>query len=459
VKKFSIIPLALLLAIVLVAMGCPSPEPTTPPTTAPPTTTPPEIPAEILIGDTVSYTGPYAVFGGVASYGTEAAVEDINKQGGIYVEEYGAKIPVRWITVDCESDPLKVAPLTEDLILRDKVNFLGGHFEVPTMRQGTAMMAEKYKIPAVFGVGTYEAWMGMREAAAEPWTYSWAFGFSIGTPAAEGDFRADNPGYLMMPTWFGALDAFAADTNKKAALFAFDDPDGRGWYLGFSGAVAGQGYDCYRAEDQFGIYPPGTTDFTSLIQEWKSYGCEILWGNSPAPDVGTVLKQCKAQGFEPKVVFATRGAMFYQEIVSWGGDLPDGVGMEVYWTPDMQNAVGIGGETPHSLVDRWYAASGNEPVPQGIGWDYAVAQTLFDAIERAGTLDADAVCQALGETDLTTMWGRVVFEEGNLFQRVPCQFGQWQKTDNPWVWESPTVFSYNDFMPATAELIFPKPWD
>jgi branched-chain amino acid transport system substrate-binding protein len=447
VKKLFLIPLIVtLMALTVALVACPSPAG-------------PEAPEEILIGDTVSYTGPYAVFGGVASWGTEAAFEDINAQGGIYVEEYGATIPVRWITRDCESDPLKVAPLTEDLILNENVDFLGGHFEVPTLRQGTAMVADEYQIPAVFGVGTYEAWIGMRDAAATPWDYSWAFGFSIGTPAQEGDFRADDPGYLMMPTWFGALDAFAADTNKKAALFAFDDSDGRGWYLGFTGAVAEQGYECYRAEDQFGIYPPGTTDFTSLIQEWKSAGCEILWGNCPAPDIGTVLKQCQSQGFEPKVVFATRGAMFYQEIVAWGGDLPDGVGMEVYWTPDMQNAVGIGGETPQGLVTRWYEYSGNEPVPQGIGWDYAVAQTLFDAIERAGTLDADAVCQALADTDLITMWGRVVFEQDNQFQRVPCQFGQWQKTDNPWVWESPTVFSYNSFMPATADLIFPKPWD
>ena len=57
------------------------------------------------------------------------------------------------------------------------------------------------------------------------------------------------------------------------------------------------------------------------------------------------------------------------------------------------------------------------------------------------------------------MWGRVLFEQDNLFQRVPCQFGQWQKTDEEWGWAAPIVFSYNDFMPATAELIFPKPWD
>jgi branched-chain amino acid transport system substrate-binding protein len=416
-------------------------------------------PAEILIGDTVSYTGAYAVFGGVASWGTEAAIEDINAQGGVYVAEYGRKIPVRWITVDCESDPLKVATLTENLILNEDVDLLGGHFEVPALRQGTAMMAQEYEIPAVFGVGPYEPWVAMREAAAEPWTYSWVFGFAIGTPAVEGDFRADDPGYIMMPTWLGALDTFAGDTNRKAAIFAFDDTDGRGWYLAFAGAAAGEGYDCYKADEEFGIYPPGTNDFTSMIQEWKAAGCEILWGNCPAPDAGTVLKQCQSQGFEPKVVFATRGAMFYQEIVSWGGDLPEAVGMEVYWSPDMEEAEGINGLTPRELADRWYEDSDNEPVPQGIGWDYAVAQTMFDAIERAGTLDADDILQALAETDLLAMWGRVVFEPGTQFQREPCQFGQWQKTDNPWVWESPTVFSFNDFLPATASLIFPKPWD
>jgi branched-chain amino acid transport system substrate-binding protein len=418
----------------------------------------PGIPSEILIGDTVSYTGPYAIFGGVSSFGTEAAFEDINEQGGIYIEEYGTRIPVRWITVDCESDPLKVAPLTEDLVLKDKVHFLGGHFEIPTVRQGTAIIADRYKIPAVYGVGTYEAWEGMKASAQAEWKYSWAFGFSIATPTPPGDFREDQPGYLMMPTWFGALGTFAEDTNKKAAVFALDDADGRGWYMGFTGAVAEQGYDCYRAEDQFGIYPPGTTDFTSLIQEWKNYGCEILWGNSPAPDFGTIFKQCKAQGFEPKLVFATRGAMFYQEIVSWGGDLPDGVGMEIYWSPSIEGCQGIGDTTPQSLAQRWYDATG-EPLAQGIGWDYAVAQTLFDAIERAGTLDPEAVNKAIGETDLVSIWGRVVFEKEAQFQRVPCQFGQWQKTDNPWVWEAPIVFSYNDFMPATTDLLFPKPWD
>jgi hypothetical protein len=98
VKRFLLIPLALLLAISLVAIGCPAEEepPPPPPTDGeePPPPPPTEIPDEIRIGDTVSFTGKYAAFG-QGRFGAEAAVEDINKLGGVYVEEYGTKIPLR----------------------------------------------------------------------------------------------------------------------------------------------------------------------------------------------------------------------------------------------------------------------------------------------------------------------------------------------------------------------------
>jgi hypothetical protein len=58
---------------------------------------------------------------------------------------------------------------------------------------------------------------------------------------------------------------------------------------------------------------------------------------------------------------------------------------------------------------------------------------------------------------MITIYGRVSFTD--RFNGFACQFGQWQKTDNPWVWEAPIVFSFNDNMPATAEFIFPMPYD
>ncbi|MCJ7655850.1 MAG: amino acid ABC transporter substrate-binding protein, partial [Dehalococcoidia bacterium] len=80
-----------------------------------------------------------------------------------------------------------------------------------------------------------------------------------------------------------------------------------------------------------------------------------------------------------------------------------------------------------------------------------------DAIERAGTLDGEKVNAALAATDLMTVRHRVKFE-ANHFSRGPLVFGQWQKTNNPWVWECPVVFSKHDFIKATTSPIFPIPY-
>ena len=464
-KKFLLILCSILLLSGLIISGCaepeaapaPAPAPKPEPKPAPAPAPGPKAPKEILIGDTVSFTGKYAGFG-QGHFGAEAAVEDINKLGGVYVEEYDTKIPVRYIALDTGSDMLKVAPLAEDLVLTEKVHFLGTTLDPPEMRLGMADVADKYGIPAVPGVGPFESWMSIKEGAGAEWKYTWAYGFAIATPTAPGDFREGNPGYSMMATYFGALEEFGAATNKKIAVAALDDLDGNAWYSGFTDYATGIGYDPYRTEDRFGIFPGDVTDFTPVIEDWKDYGCEMLWCNSPGFHFGILWKQCHVLGFQPKAVFSTRGALFFRDVEAWGGDLPHAVGMETFWDPSIQNAPGIGDTTPRSLEQRWLDATG-EPLNQSIGWSYMGMQVIFDAIERAGTLDGAAVVAALDETDLNTMWGRVVFEEGTQFQRIPTQFGQWVKTDNPWVWEYNVVLSFNDFLPATAEFIFPMPYD
>ena len=54
-------------------------------------------PKEIVFGATLSLTGPGAGFGEGGAFGLKAAVEDINKQGGISVKEYNAKLPVKLV--------------------------------------------------------------------------------------------------------------------------------------------------------------------------------------------------------------------------------------------------------------------------------------------------------------------------------------------------------------------------
>ncbi|MCL6596595.1 MAG: ABC transporter substrate-binding protein [Firmicutes bacterium] len=201
-------------------------------------------------------------------------------------------------------------------------------------------------------------------------------------------------------------------TNKKMALFASDDPDGRGWYQAFGGFMLKAGWDAYKHSQEFGLAPLDTTDFTPLIREWMAAGCDTLWANCPANFFGIMWRQANTLGFKPKLVFASRAALFYQDIKAWGGDLPNGITCETWWGPWVTDAKGIGDTTPQSLIDRWTKASG-EPVHAMLGLDYAYIQVIADAIERAGKLDSDAVVDALEKTDMMGVYGRIRFNPKN----------------------------------------------
>ena len=413
-------------------------------------------PKEIVIGAVCSLTGMFAGFGEGSAWGLQAAIDDIEKQGGLYVKEYDKKLPIRLIVVNSESDPVKTIPLAENLILRDKVNFLVVGGEPPTTTSGVSNAADKYEVPFISCCGPFEPWKAMRDAAPRHWKYTWACGtFAIATPAPAGDFRA-KPGYTIVDAWKANLDLFGDQTNKKVAVFASDDPDGIGWYGLFPKILKDIGYEPVGVDKKLGLAPVETTDFSSIINEWKKNKCEILWGNAPAPFFATMWKQSSTLGFRPKTVSAGRAVLFYEDIAAWGGDLPNAIGTEIYWHPTFQDSPGIGGTTAQSLDERWFKETGRG-INSGAADGYRTIQVLADAIKRAGTLDKEKVCAALAKTDLMTVVHRVTFDE-NQFNRGPLVYGQWQKTDKPSKWELRVVLSHHDFVKPAAKPIFPIPY-
>lgn len=457
IRKLLTLVVAVAVIVSLVVVGCVKPAPAPPAPVPAPAPTPgpaPTGPEEILVGCLASLTGMFAGFGEGGTFGVKAAVEDINKQGGVYVEEYGRKLPIKLIPVDIESDPVKTGNLAESLVVSDKVNFLVSPNSAPTVRAPAAVTAEKYKIPYVGGFGVFEPWQALRTSVTPPWEYSWAYVISIATPAPEGDFRHGKPGYTVKDTWFQELDRFAGQTNGVAGVFASDDPDGIGWYNLFPGMLEEYGLNVIGEKEKLGLFPIGTTDFTPMIKKWMDNDVQILWGNCPAPDFGTMWRQCHIMGFEPKIVSVGRAALFHIEVSAWGGDLPQGVGTEIWFRPSYEGCPGIGDTTAQSLTDRWIEETG-QPLNPNIGWGYPVIQILVDAIERAGTLDKEAVNKALEETDLMTITHRVKFIGETHLSIQPLAFGQWRRTDKPEKWECPIVSSNHDFLPATAEPMFP----
>ena len=91
----------------------------------------------------------------------------INKDGGIYIEEYHKKLPVKIIWADSESNPTKASEVASKLVLTDKVDMLVGSF-TPDTANPVSAVAERYKIPAVVVSAPIESWL-----TGGP--YHWAF--------------------------------------------------------------------------------------------------------------------------------------------------------------------------------------------------------------------------------------------------------------------------------------------
>ena len=411
----------------------------------------PTVPTKILVGVPAPQTGMYAGFGEGGVWGMQAAVDDINDLGGVYIEEYDKNLTLELVVRNTESDSDKAGTFAESLILTDKVNFLAYGDQPPPMNAPIAIKAEAHQIPYICTTGPAEPWLGMR-ADAGNWSYTWATGlFAIENP---GDRPAD--GYTIADTWLAMLDLVGNETNKVAGVFASDDPDGVGWHGAFPGILADWGCTVVAKEAAKSLLPMDTTDFSALINEWVTNDVEIIWGNAPAPFVGTLLAQAyAAEGFAPKLISIGRAPLFYEDVSSWAGDAPLGVLVEIWWDPAWGDSPGIGSTTPESLAARWLAEKAT-PVNRSIGAGYSIIQVLIDAIERAGTLDADEVNAALADTDLMTIRHRVVFDE-NQFSRGPLVYGQWQWDEEAGDWVCPIVLSKHTFIPETGEELFPIP--
>jgi branched-chain amino acid transport system substrate-binding protein len=438
-KRHVLIVSTLALAAVFILVGCAKQE---------------KGPQEILVGVNAPLTGMFAGFGQGGVYGVKAAADDLNKLGGIYVKKYDRKLPIKIIVRDNESDATKSQTLEEELILRDKVHFNSPPNQPLPLVFPQATLADRHKIPRISGGTPMEPWLATRRQATPPWEYSWNYGFSIATPGPAGSYWA-KPGYTIMDTWVAMLDLFGGQTNKRVGVFASDEPDGRGWYTLFPKALKDLGYTVIGIDKNLGLLPLETTDFSSMISQWKAEKVEILWGNSPAPFFGTMWKQARALGFKPKMVSIGRAPLFYSDVVAWGGDLPLGIGVEIWWDPSWKDSPGFGDTTPQSLTERWIKEM-NQPLNPSIGWGYQQIQILADVITRAGTLDGPTVNQAFAKTDIMTIAHRVKFDEEHYNQK-PLVYGQWMKTDKPQKWDLPVVFSQHSFVPATAKPIFPVP--
>jgi branched-chain amino acid transport system substrate-binding protein len=346
----------------------------------------------VTIGTSLPMTGPLGPFGEIIRTGYDQAVADINKAGGLKVGSDTMEVNLK--VFDNKSDGNLAAQQARTLFLQDQAPVLLGA-ATPPLNIPMSNVAEQTRRPIVITLTPVRAWLGASEGG---WKYAWDFFFDE-TQMTQLQFQA----------------ADQVDTNKKVALFTDTEEDGE--VMGGLWEMNAPEFDyevVYRAK-----FPVGTTDYGQHIAAAKSAGAEVLIAQMLPPDAFALWKQMKASGFKPKFAACEKcanGGAWALEL----GKLGDGTSVADWWSPD--GGYPMAQEFLDTYSAKFKVRSSDISIVVAA---YSAAQVVFDAIERAGSLDPEEINTALGATDETYPIGPVRFEPDH-HSAVEAVMTQWQ---------------------------------
>ena len=363
----------------------------------------------IKIGFTVPLTGPLAGFGEANEFimaGVEALVAD-----GIMLGDQSYS--VEFIVKDVQSNSDTAASQATSLILDDGVDMIIA-MATPEMINPVADQCEANGVPCLSTLAPWQPYFfprGGDPAVGFEWTYHFFWG-------------AEQLVGVFVDLWN------SIETNKVVGLLCPNDPDGNALADPTTGFPAGVDAGGFTLVDP-GRFQTGTTDFSSIIGQFKEQSVEILCGIPIPPDFGQFWTQAKQQDFNPKVVTMAKAVLFSSAVEALG-DIGDGLASEVWWTPTHPFTSSLTGASAQSLSDEYTEATSKQWT-QFVGFVHALLEVCLDSVARAGSTDKQALVDAIAATNLDTIVGPVTFGREGLPKNVsptPLVGGQWQQQES-----------------------------
>jgi len=323
----------------------------------------------------------------------------------------GKKYKVNIVVMDSQSSPTRAGQVAQQLALQNKVDLILTT-STPETTNPVAAQCEKQGTPCLSTVVPWESWYaglgGNPVAPTKTFTYCTMFFF--GLKEFQGAF---------VPMWN------RVPNNKTVACMYPNDSDGTAFREGFEPLIKASNYKVVDG----GAYADGTTDFASMITEFKSKNCEI-YSNAPLPpDFNTFWKQASQQGWKPKLATVAKVLLFPDDTKALG-NLVVNIATDAWWGPFMPHTSSLTGQSASALASAYQAATGNEWV-QSIGSSYAlfeVAKEAFGAVSDPH--DKKDVANALHNVNYTGMCGPINFAGGPApgVGIIPPVGVQWKKS-------------------------------
>ena len=324
---------------------------------------------EILIGAPISLTGPNAMNGIEQEWAYKQAIDDYHKAkgGGIFVKEAGKKIPIKLVYHDDESDPGKAQGVMERLIRMDKVDLLLST-QYDFMVYPCAMVAEKYK-------KYHHA------------TVCWPETYLKGNFKWSTDLFGNPTEMSSVPFKIFEKQLPEAKRPKRIGLFLMDSPEGEHIRKRFNEHRPKHGYDSYPVDEPFAFF---STDYSALVLKAKAKKIDALMVLAIPPDTITLVRQMKELGLSVPYLHGWAGTWPSEFYKALGKDaeyiLSDG-----FWSKEYPYSIS------KELGERYYKRFNKDSV--SIGLFYAQALILFEAIEKAGTVDSKTVRDVVMKTE------------------------------------------------------------
>jgi branched-chain amino acid transport system substrate-binding protein len=335
------------------------------------------------------------LYGWDAERAITLAVEEINAAGGVNVG--GQKRPFKIEVIDTRDlepgVPVSEALLAvEKLILEKKADFIvGGPIR---SEAGLAAMdlLSKYKKISILTTGVLTPKYHAR--VAENYD-KYKYLFRITGEAKWIAIGEQVPALLQIGEKF--------DVNRVFIMIQ-DVAHARAFGGIFAKVMASKGWTVIGKPE---IYPTGTTDFSMGLLKARREKAQVIIICMDMPESSILLKQWYdlkvpalpfgsiiAAAEQPGFWKATEGKGEYTlaNVVN-AGNAPSNA---TPWTMKFVNA----------YKNRW----GLEPEGYGTSSSYQAVYVLKSAIEKAGTLDSDAVVKALEATDMEGVYGRIRFD-------------------------------------------------
>ena len=343
---------------------------------------------EIILGAAISLTGKYATNGIHTQNGYEYAITKIDEAGGVMIGDQCYTFEV--IYYDDESKGDRGATLAERLINQDNVQYMLGPYS-SGMAKAIAPVTEKYRIPMVEAEG----------ASRSLFNKGYKYLFAVLSTSEQ---------YLASAITLAAEKAKQGGNDPssvKVAVAVENDPfslDIRAGVLEDAGK-----YDMQVVIDE--QLPRDLSDMSAILTKVKVIKPDVLIVSGHSKGAATAVRQIGEQRIDVPMIAMTHCEA--ADVVGKFGATANDILCATQWAETLTYEDAIFGTS--AQYDRGFKAAysdyANKSVPYQTAQASAAVYVFKDAFERAGSLDKEAVRDAIAATDLSTFYGQIKFSD------------------------------------------------